>query len=437
MGLFEDTRASVYEAHLDEASFMYEQRLRYLDDPTLTFEDVAALEARLEAHLDGLTLGGSQARQLCMRALAPGDPGSAYVALTTLCRQGEQTGLQDLLRELDVDDAEVLHAVTDALALELPNTLSTLAVEALATGRPALRPAWARAAARRRWPVGPQIIRAAQAGDRDTAVTCAWALGELGEETSRGWLRSCIGDDPQLSHVAALALAKLGEPLPPGANALQPWAAVPLAVADALRLAQPRPLSFTDTDPYVDHSVLALGLSGAASGFPVLIDNLADDTLGGAAATALYLMTGAWLIDEVVVTEPVDPELDDDLVDPEPSGEAEGADVIPVRPTTRAQISRDPARWRAFLEAHTDLVGAREPLRMGRPLGTLSTLAALQSLATPLAVRQLLIDDLRIRGRSSVRLQVDDPVHEQRAAWAAIGAAARAGQPFRFRRTTP
>jgi uncharacterized protein (TIGR02270 family) len=75
----------IYEEHLDEASFLWVQWSRALDAPDYTLEDVASLEERLLAHLDGLVLGGEPvARELLLPALDSEDPPRISAALWAL-----------------------------------------------------------------------------------------------------------------------------------------------------------------------------------------------------------------------------------------------------------------------------------------------------------------------------------------------------------------
>ena len=48
----------LYEEYLEEASFLYQQRQEYLASAELGWLDIAEIESRLEAHLDGLVIGG-------------------------------------------------------------------------------------------------------------------------------------------------------------------------------------------------------------------------------------------------------------------------------------------------------------------------------------------------------------------------------------------
>jgi hypothetical protein len=48
------THASLYLKHIEEASFLYEQRLTLLDNPDLFWRDLEEFEDRFEAHIDAL-----------------------------------------------------------------------------------------------------------------------------------------------------------------------------------------------------------------------------------------------------------------------------------------------------------------------------------------------------------------------------------------------
>ena len=51
-----DFSSKLYLEHLEEASFLYEQRLDLLDDPELTWRDIEDFEDRFEPHIAGLVV---------------------------------------------------------------------------------------------------------------------------------------------------------------------------------------------------------------------------------------------------------------------------------------------------------------------------------------------------------------------------------------------
>lgn len=79
---------SLYEEHLEEIAALYERRFALLDDTEIDHEDIADLEARLEAHLDALVVGGEPALQLCAERALDADAGELFGALCLMCRQG-------------------------------------------------------------------------------------------------------------------------------------------------------------------------------------------------------------------------------------------------------------------------------------------------------------------------------------------------------------
>ncbi|MBW2742277.1 MAG: hypothetical protein JRE64_26360, partial [Deltaproteobacteria bacterium] len=60
-----DFETKLYQEHLEEASFLYEQRLTLFDDPEITWLDIADFEERFEAHIDALVVGEEPALNIC------------------------------------------------------------------------------------------------------------------------------------------------------------------------------------------------------------------------------------------------------------------------------------------------------------------------------------------------------------------------------------
>ena len=78
---------SLYREHLEEISFLYTQREQWLDDPEVSLADVAALEERLEAHVDALVVGDAHALRVCQAWIPEADFGELHGAIRVFCRQ--------------------------------------------------------------------------------------------------------------------------------------------------------------------------------------------------------------------------------------------------------------------------------------------------------------------------------------------------------------
>ena len=111
----------VVERHFEEAEFLFEQWESALYSPIYTLDELAStIEARLQAHLDGLVLGG---RAVAERLLQPAledevDTEPATIAALALLENGSRDLWQEVVEELIFNEDEDLRlAIGRALAL--------------------------------------------------------------------------------------------------------------------------------------------------------------------------------------------------------------------------------------------------------------------------------------------------------------------------------
>lgn len=437
MGLHEAFKHAIYESHLDEASFLYEQRQRFLEDPEVTFADIAALEARHEAHLDGLVLGGESALRMCLQVLQQDDPGAIHSSLRVLCRVSDSAELvlPQLMALSEHDDPDVSAAAARALCLDYPRAWAGPLAARVAGANGAELAHLAQVIGYHAWP--ERALAAAlscatervTARDADAALHCAWALGELREPSAEAWLTELAASGPrELATTAAIALAKCGS----GASAvhsrgLASWSAVACAVtrqAECRRLER----SASSSSEEAADALLALGICGEPACIPTLMAALEDAALAGHAAVALHLMSGVALLQEVIVPPLNDESLDEDLA----TADDDDAAQSPVRPTTKRVLSTDPAVWREALKGLQAQAGrSRGCVRMGGALTVERTCAALQSTALPLRVRGLLADQLQLVSRNSaegIRFRVQGLVAQQRTLLGSLASQLRAAE---------
>src|SRR5260370_5715159 len=110
----------LYEEYLEEASFLYEQRLTLLHNPEVTWKKIGEFEERLEAHIDGLVVGDKLALEVCTRHADEGDYGELYTATCVFCRQDQRDSVLAIFDQLDPADTKKTSAVAAALKYELP-----------------------------------------------------------------------------------------------------------------------------------------------------------------------------------------------------------------------------------------------------------------------------------------------------------------------------
>jgi HEAT repeat protein len=409
----------IYREHLEEASFLYEQRLAYLTDPEVNWPDLEDPEDRLDAQIDGLVVGGGLALQVCRQAAALGDVGVQHAAVRVFCRQGRRDDAFALLNTLDPADEEAVRAVSHALRSDLPTGWRDGLLGALQGGQPVFRAVAAHVIGYRRFAHERALIDALSAGPRFGSAELAWALGRVGSPSAIPALVPLIDDeDAGTCEAAAIALLRLGDvsviDRALRAAPRHAWAQRVLGVGGDAR-SVPALLELLRGPLASADAVLALGLLGDLAALEVLLQLLDHDALSAQAAVALNTMTGAGLYGLSFVPAEFDP---DELSDEErESFERDGA--LPTRGgqpygTWQRGPLRDRAGWRAWLEANQHRFERGLCWRMGRPYGPAALLECLRSETSPYAVRRASYEELVVRYGLDVPFEADLPVRTQR-----------------------
>src|SRR5262249_18458618 len=129
-------------------------------------------------------------------------------------------------------------------------------------------------------------------------------------------------------------------------------------------------------------TLTALGILGDLGAVRLLVDKLGDNTLGAAAATALQLITGAELREEVFVPQPVE---EDEMFDDEQQVYEETGET-PRRVDNRPfgvnveRASQNPDHWREWLQAHRSQFDPALRYRLGKPFSLATLVDTLVSL---------------------------------------------------------
>ncbi len=108
-------RVELYQEHLEEAAFLYEQRLALLRDPQISWREIGSFEDRLEAHVDGLVVGEELALEVCRTRAKEGEPGELFPIVSVLCRQRRADLMSELLAGIDFKDPGKFRLEEDGL----------------------------------------------------------------------------------------------------------------------------------------------------------------------------------------------------------------------------------------------------------------------------------------------------------------------------------
>ena len=199
----------VLEEHLEELAFLWGLRRDGLSSPDLTRAGLSRIEARVEAHADGLALAGGELLDLASPGLGADDPAVAFASGYALLRAGRE-GADAVLDAFREARGGTLEGLAEALAhgegKETREALSGLA----ASADGALAVAASTALAIQRAPGLPERVEERFVDDPAPAVrSAAWRLATLLREAPRpeAVRRGLADPDPAVALEAAAAAA--------------------------------------------------------------------------------------------------------------------------------------------------------------------------------------------------------------------------------------
>jgi uncharacterized protein (TIGR02270 family) len=408
----------LYKEHVEEASFLYEQRLAYLHDPEVRWPELKAWEERFEAHIDALVLGGELALEVCRQQAREGDSGEMHSAVRVFCRHDRKDDTFALLNGLDPANNDAVRAASEALRWEAPRAWVEELLQSVQGGGAHLTRVAAQVIGLRRF--------ACEAFLKDTLATrppcglsdVAWALGRVGTPGSTSLLWALIdSDDPHVCEAAAIALMRLGDERPLQRAMLaaheHSWARRVLAIggnSTSVRVL----LDALNAQPVDPGAVLALGLLGDLSAVWPLVDLLDDDDLAEPAAVALNTITGAGLYADVFIPDKIDP----DELSREEREAYEKDGTVPMRHgkpfgNWERRALLDKAGWRSWLEKEKPRFSREHRWRMGMPYCPAALFECLRSETSPYAVRAATYEELVVRFGLDVPFEVDLPMSQQ------------------------
>jgi len=413
-------RRGLYAEHLEEASFLYEQRRALLVNPELAWTQIGDFEGRIEAHIDALVVGGDIALDVCRERVAEGDPGELFAAVCVFCRHAFAPLLAELLQGLDYEDPNRVRALVDALKYELPESWHDPCRRAIGQSEDRRKMLLAEVIGYRRMH-GVHLASLLSGSRPDAQRALLWAIGRT-RETGAG--------DAIRPFYRATDISVLSTALRTGLRIHDPEALLNLrtnasagqSLSIDLALAGGRPdishllARLQHAEPAVD-VVAALGLLGDLSAVRPLINALSVETLAPTAAEALHLITGAPLFEGVFVA---DEPKEDELFDKEVralreqgqvprrlNGEPFGAKVH--------RLSIEPTTWQAWLQQHSAEFSADRRYRNGRLYSPIVLLDCLKSDTFPKAYRSLVAEELVVRYGIDLQFEADLLVGSQRS----------------------
>jgi uncharacterized protein (TIGR02270 family) len=425
--------ARLYEEHVDEAALLYIQRMTLLADPrAIGWKRLASLEARLEAHVDALVVGGGEAVEAwSARHAAEGGIGELYVGARLLARRQEWNALRAIEVGPSSHGAETARALADALTEELPDDTDP-PFRVLRSSEGVWMCTLLEIVARRRSDRRDIAMDALCSSDTIVVAAAARAAGELRDRRGTALLyRALDHDDVSVRSEAALALAKLGD-AHIGARCIdaartEDWPRLCLGLAGGPTAAAVL-LRAIDGGHATEAALLSLGSLGDGRAIEPLVSYLGDYPLAATTALALDLITGAGLTEEIVIEEDLD---EDELFPHEREcltpAPASAAGPAPGRETV-TRLSTSPDQWRAWWNVNGRRFKPAARYRAGKLVTPDVLLEGLKSEETPRVIRELTGNELAIRYACDVAFSPALTVQQQEraihayAAWASTRA---------------
>jgi len=209
-----DFETELYQEHLEEASFLYEQHLTLFDDPEITWLDIEDFEERFEAHIDAIVVGEEPALNVCKTQAMEGGFGELHAAVRVFCRQNRLDFVQECLEVLDPKDRERVQAISDALNHELPAEWKDEFIRILSEGDQKLIPVAAKLIGYRRLSSGKELLHVLQQNNSQAVCNIIWSIGRVCEQYARTLLfnKYLKHEDESVCSATVLALLRIGDP---------------------------------------------------------------------------------------------------------------------------------------------------------------------------------------------------------------------------------
>lgn len=132
--------ADLLKQHFEELSFLWGQRLAALNSPVLTHRSLRELEERIEAHVEGLLVGGENILPLLEPGLMDASSNVAFAAAYPLLRLGQTAATEQVWKAFTQAEGAGLNGLCQALCACCPLGLKPRLIDQAASA-PSLRAA--------------------------------------------------------------------------------------------------------------------------------------------------------------------------------------------------------------------------------------------------------------------------------------------------------
>ena len=211
MTVLQNIIPEIIDQHAEEAAFLWSLRYAAIAAPHYDLQDLANLDDRVEAHIDGLRIAGQYGFDVCLKNLEHYDAGEMFAA-SILALEGDCPARLGKIFDVAENESDTLPGLISAFGWVESSQLKGK-VNALLNSKSSF---WRRvgisACAIHRVDPGHYLQQAIEDDDVDLCCRAIRAAGELGRENLRSLILQIVKEsDPQCQFWAAWSAVLLGD----------------------------------------------------------------------------------------------------------------------------------------------------------------------------------------------------------------------------------
>ncbi len=298
--MFSGVISSIVSQHAEEAAFLWLLRSNATRQPHYALKDLAKLDDRVEAHLDGLRVAGEAGWELCMAALENEENGEVFAASVMAFESGIESRIHAVLEAVE-KTPELSKGLISALGWMQFQQAAPHAQRLLAAESPLQRLVGLAAYAVHRKDPGAALKNALSSTGLALKSRALKAVGELGETNLIPVIKTELtAEDQPCRYWAAWSGALLGEPaaipvlqrLVESGHSKREQACVVALRRMSIDQAQAWLKSLASSPKTLRLAVYAAGVIGDPANIPWLIQQMADPNMARMAGESFTSITG-------------------------------------------------------------------------------------------------------------------------------------------------
>ncbi len=301
----------IISQYAEEAAFRWQLRNDSVCSPLHTLEDLALLDEKIEANLDGLCIAGEVGWDICKEALEQGNAGEYFAASIAAFKSGDESNIQTVLEKGSADE-KLSRGIISALGWLPYEKAAPFIQQFLESPLPGQKHIGIAASAIHRVNPGQFLSDALEEADPILRTRSLKATGELGRSDLLSLVESNLDhDDENCRFYAAWSACLLGNRN--ALSVLQSFALSPSFYQEAAVK-----MAFRSTDLHAAmkwhrelaanretarQAVIGSGIIGDPALIPWLIEQMDVPASARVAGEAFTLITGADITNEMLEGE--------------------------------------------------------------------------------------------------------------------------------------